>query len=123
MSCLRRSEASGGRSGFDPRPGSGFHCPTHYSFFFHRLSRIKGPRKNRGLILKKPRREQETYTELQNLCEDRSSGCKSVSDFLHENLKLILMFMHFVLCFTSHAIDWICSVKVYCCDKVISDKC
>ena len=50
MCCLRRSEASGGRSGFDPRPGSGFHCPTHYSFF-HRLSRIKGRRKNRGLIM------------------------------------------------------------------------
>ena len=50
VSCLR-SEASWERSGFDPKPGSGFHCPTHYSCFFHRLSRIKDPRKNRGLIL------------------------------------------------------------------------
>ena len=25
--------------------------------------------------------------------------------------------MNLVLCFTNHAIDWICSVKVYCCDK------
>ena len=51
MSCLRRSETSWGRSGFDPRPGSRFHCPPIIHVFFHRLSRIKGPRTNRGLIL------------------------------------------------------------------------